>query len=188
MADQKITQLTEDTGPSTDDLIVTVDSPEGSPANKKVTLANLIALIYANAPAGYILQVINAQTSSTAYNDTSTLSDTNLSAIITPSSSNNKILILVSQNGCGKETGNTSGQLVLLRGVTDIAHLEESFASNGGTTTNLIGTVSGCYLDSPATTSATTYKTQFKSVGNTARVGVQYNSALSQITLMEIKV
>jgi hypothetical protein len=41
MADTKITALTEDTTPSTDDLIVTVNDPGGSPANRKVTLGNL---------------------------------------------------------------------------------------------------------------------------------------------------
>ena len=45
MADQKITQLSPDTTPSTDDLIVTVNDPSGTPANKKVTLADLATLI-----------------------------------------------------------------------------------------------------------------------------------------------
>ena len=42
----KITQLTEDTAPSSDDLILTVNSPGGTPSNRKVTIANL----FANAP------------------------------------------------------------------------------------------------------------------------------------------
>ena len=42
------------------------------------------------------------------------------------------------------------------------------------------------YLDSPNTTSARTYKTQFRSRANTADVTVQFNSATSFITLMEI--
>lgn len=41
MADQKITDLTADTSPSTDDLIITVNDPAGTPANRKVTIANL---------------------------------------------------------------------------------------------------------------------------------------------------
>ena len=40
-ADVKITQLTEDTAPTTDDLTVTVNNPGGTPASRKVTLANL---------------------------------------------------------------------------------------------------------------------------------------------------
>ncbi len=42
------------------------------------------------------------------------------------------------------------------------------------------------YLDSPSSTSALTYKTQFGSAGNAATVYVQDGSAASSITLMEI--
>lgn len=42
---QKVTALTEDTSPSTDDLVMTVDSPSGTAASKKVTLANLKTLM-----------------------------------------------------------------------------------------------------------------------------------------------
>lgn len=41
MADSKITDLTADTAPTSDDLVVTVNDPGGTPANRKVTLANL---------------------------------------------------------------------------------------------------------------------------------------------------
>src|ERR1051326_9158900 len=43
MADSKSSGLTADTSPTSDDLIVTVNDPGGTPANKKVTLANLFA-------------------------------------------------------------------------------------------------------------------------------------------------
>ena len=42
------------------------------------------------------------------------------------------------------------------------------------------------YLDSPASTSALTYKTQFMNPNNTAQVSCQADSATSSITLMEI--
>lgn len=42
MADQKITQLTEDTSPTSDDLLILVDDAGGTPANKKSTNANVI--------------------------------------------------------------------------------------------------------------------------------------------------
>ncbi len=40
-ADLRITDLSEDTSPTYDDLLLTVDSPAGVPVNKKVTLGNL---------------------------------------------------------------------------------------------------------------------------------------------------
>lgn len=42
MANQPITGLTADTSPTSDDLIVTVTDPAGTPANRKVTLANAV--------------------------------------------------------------------------------------------------------------------------------------------------
>lgn len=42
MADQKITALTADTSPTSDDITVTVNDPGGTPANKKVTLGNIV--------------------------------------------------------------------------------------------------------------------------------------------------
>jgi hypothetical protein len=49
------------------------------------------------------------------------------------------------------------------------------------------GSFSNAYLDSPATTSATTYKTQFSNFSNSAEVGVQIGAvAQSTITLIEI--
>jgi len=41
MADQKITELTEDTTPISTDIVATVDDPGGSPVTKKVTVGNL---------------------------------------------------------------------------------------------------------------------------------------------------
>lgn len=47
MTDQKVTQLSADTTPSTDDLVMTVNDPGGTPASKKVTLSNLFSVIWA---------------------------------------------------------------------------------------------------------------------------------------------
>lgn len=47
MADQKITQLTADATPTSDDLVVLVNDPGGTPGNKKATLANLATALAA---------------------------------------------------------------------------------------------------------------------------------------------
>lgn len=49
-ADTKITALTEDTAPTSDDLVPTVNAPGSSPANRKATLANLFK--WALVPGG----------------------------------------------------------------------------------------------------------------------------------------
>jgi hypothetical protein len=47
-ADTKISAMTADASPTSDDLVVTVNDPAGVPANRKVTFANLAAFVLAN--------------------------------------------------------------------------------------------------------------------------------------------
>ena len=134
---------------------------------------------------GKILQVVNAVYGTATSNDTSTYADTGLSATITPSDTSSKILILVNQSGITKQN-NTALALRLLRNTTTIITFEEQGAYTATTTENSVGSSSVCYLDSPATTSAVTYKTQFASLFNNNRVYVQGSSGDSTITLLEV--
>ena len=138
--------------------------------------------------AGAILQVVNATYSTTTSNSTSTYADTGLSATITPTSSSSKILVFVTQAGCGKENGNINSKiwLKLMRGSTDICTFEKSAGFTLTDVRNYIGACSTTYLDSPATTSAVTYKTQFKNDQNAVGVYLQAFSETSTITLMEV--
>jgi hypothetical protein len=140
--------------------------------------------------AGNILQVVNASTSTGASSSSSTYADTGLTATITPTSSSSKILVLITQAGCIKITNNTGINLRLMRGATQLAEFARNTGYTNTTTTNICGTESICYLDSPATTSATTYKTQFGSHANLASVSVQASdgtaSPASTITLIEV--
>lgn len=137
---------------------------------------------------GKIKQVVTATTSTETSNSTQTYADTTLTASITPTSASSTILVIVNQNGVSKSNAAAGNaiHIKLLRGASDIAIL-----SAVGLYTNsalqLTGTSSSiAYLDSPATTSSTTYKTQFKNDVTSAAVKVQTNNALSTITLLEI--
>lgn len=139
--------------------------------------------------AGNILQVVNATTSTQTTNTSSTYADTALTASITPTSASSKILIVVNQVSCGKETSNTALLLRLLRGATELIVFEKYGGYTNGTGSGWSGSCSCCYLDSPATTSAVTYKTQLASSSNTGTVYVQASnsgSPASTITLMEV--
>lgn len=137
-----------------------------------------------------LLQVVTGSTSTFASTTTSTFVDTNLTATITPTSASSKILILVSQAGLVKFSSNTGISLRLLRNSTSILQFEESACYTNATGYNGGGGASASYLDSPATTSAVTYKTQFASSANTNGVAVQnYVTAAvcnSTITLLEV--
>ena len=133
-----------------------------------------------------VLQVVNGATVTQVNTSTSTYVDTGLTATITPQSSTSKILVLVNQTGCYKDTGNTYLKLQLLRGSTSLAVFEAYGGITGNANSNGFGACSTSYLDSPATTSATTYKTQMASGTNIAQVFTQVAGSYSTITLMEI--
>lgn len=46
MADSKLTALAEDTSPSADDILYSVNDPGGTPTSKKVTLSNLLKFVH----------------------------------------------------------------------------------------------------------------------------------------------
>lgn len=137
--------------------------------------------------AGAVLQVVNANTATQASASTTTYADTNLTATITPTSATSRILVLVSQNGVYKTSFN-SGNGVNLRLVKNSTALITFVFGGTYTGTNFENTqaASTCYLDSPATTSATTYKTQLAAYNNAAAVYAQAFNETSTITLLEI--
>jgi hypothetical protein len=143
----------------------------------------------APAGGGKVLQVVSAFTATGVSNSTNTYADTNLTATITPTSATSKILVIASQNGLAKAAANSSNRIAirLLRGATTLITLGDYFLFNG-TAVEIIGeSVSFSYLDSPATTSATTYKTQFMNPQNVSSATVQFVSGHnSTITLLEI--
>jgi hypothetical protein len=142
----------------------------------------------AGGGGGKVLQVVNATYSTQVSTSTNTFVDTGLTASITPSLVSSKVLVFVSQSSVGKSAANagTYGALKLVRGATDLVNFETQFAFTNTTLEQGVAAASTTYLDSPATTSSTTYKTQVKSAGNTSAVLVQQGTSTSTITLMEI--
>ena len=138
---------------------------------------------------GKVLQVIHATNSTEATNTSATFADTGLTLAITPSATSSKILITVFNGGTGKETTTSAiganCQLKLFRDSTEISFYEQTLGYTATATTNRVasGTM---YLDSPSSTSAITYKSQFAASGGTDRAIVQGNGSMSTITVMEI--
>jgi hypothetical protein len=144
---------------------------------------------WTTAGSGKVLQVVNVIYGTETSTSSLTFADTGLTATITPTSATSKILVFMTMPTF-KDTNNTNGEFKLIRGATTIATLANA-AKNGSTAGNDIGAVAINYLDSPATTSATTYKVQFASQENNTRVVICRAGGLtnqSSITLMEIGV
>jgi hypothetical protein len=142
------------------------------------------------ASAGCVLQVVNATYSTTATTTSGTFQDTGLSATITPKFATSKILAIWAINGCYSATG-VGIETNLVRTSTQIVYTENLAAREGtGAADAGSGTSGGTYLDSPATTSATTYKCQYRSRNGSSSVTVQFSgsggTSTSMLTLMEI--
>jgi len=140
------------------------------------------------ASAGRVLQVVSSYTTTTTTTTSATPIDTALSATITPSSATSKIFVLVSSNGqTGKVGSVVNGDMYfyIVRGATQLT--SSRLGINFGVTTwNDFFPAQNCftYLDSPATTSATTYKMQI-SVGGSQSLTVP-TASFATMTLMEI--
>ena len=136
---------------------------------------------------GTVLQIIQASYSAViVVNSTTTMADTNLTATITPKSSSSKILVVVHQT-FSKSDGHVNNAVTaqIVRNSTAV-HTFAVATCYTGTLAAQIQTVSAMYLDSPATTSATTYKTQFANFQANASVAANTNNTPATITLMEI--
>jgi hypothetical protein len=129
-----------------------------------------------------ILQVVQGTATTVVGNSTTGFADTTLSASITPQSSTSKVLVIYSQN-CYSTGGTTGMGLRLLRNSTTLDTLVDIVY---GTNTGFLDHMTATYLDSPASTSALTYKTQFNRNSGGGIVYVQPNTNRSSILLFEV--
>jgi hypothetical protein len=145
----------------------------------------------AAAAGGKLLQVVYASYETQVNIASTTYTDTGISASITPSSATSKILVLAVQSGrLYRDATEVQGNVRILRGATTV--LTREYAS-GLELTGASLTAPGIqipmnYLDSPATTSSTTYKLQAKVIASssTGQVQAQFSGSLSNMILMEI--
>lgn len=140
----------------------------------------------ADMPLGSVIQVVTGTYSVDTSTTSTSFVDTGLTATITPSSATSKVLVLVTMPGVYKASvvAGSAVNLQILRSATTI-HLSTAISFNNAAhqqNTPFAASV----LDSPATTSATTYKLQVAS-GDGNQVITNVNAQASgTITLMEI--
>lgn len=144
----------------------------------------------APAGGGKVLQVVQGTLTASTQTTSTTLSDTGLTVTITPTASTSKILIMYHHltSIYANSTTGVGGRICLLRGTTNLN--VPSPSTNlylGGASGNLEwdGMFAAHYLDSPSTTSATTYKTQY-SAQSGSTLSVNPTNGTATIIAMEI--
>lgn len=144
------------------------------------------------ASGGKVLQVVSATYSTSTTIASTSFTDTGLTATITPTASTSSVLVLVSQaTFIERSTGQQGAGLQLVRGATNLisTNSEQFYIYTGDPSYSAMGAWQSInWLDSPATTSSTTYKVQLRAAStlNTGRVIAQQYSIPSTIILMEI--
>jgi hypothetical protein len=154
------------------------------PASTGTVALTGAAVVSSQLPAGTVLQVVstvygtNVSTSSTSY------VTTGLTTSITPKSATSKILVFC-QLALDAQSNPSQGYLTIYRNSTDLFPNNKGFqlyASNG----RLMGGYFIQNLDSPATTSSTTYTVYFRQTSASYTIAINQDSTNSVITLMEI--
>ena len=148
---------------------------------------------------GKVLQVIQGTTTTSTTIASTSATDTTITATITPTLATSKILVLASssvrvlKNNDGNNNATQQARVALLRGASVIVDANTTAVLRGNSENandriDFAGYYTTTFLDTPATTSATTYKIQAsaETTSNSGSVTFQYSGSLGQITLLEI--
>jgi hypothetical protein len=152
--------------------------------------------------AGGILQVVSTTKTDTFSTNAAAFTDiTGLSVTITPKSTSSTILVFGTVAGASNAAGTPRVPIRLLRGATAISigdtagSRTRTTASGTSTNATVIASIAFNFVDSPATTSATTYKLQTFGIDSTTVVinrsttdtdNANFERATSTITVMEV--
>tara|TARA_B100001093_G_scaffold263065_1_gene251496 strand:+ start:1780 stop:2289 length:510 start_codon:yes stop_codon:yes gene_type:complete len=146
--------------------------------------------------AGGIIQIQQGIITAPASTSTSgSFTDTGLTATITPTRSDSKVFCMVSLGSISASSGTSTG-FRLVRGSTDIGMPDSTALQSGFTNIydadqQILASACFNFLDSPATTSATTYKVTWRNSSSTSYLGrfngsaTDYNG-VSTLILMEV--
>lgn len=137
-------------------------------------------------PAGHVIQVVSAENTARDSISSGSFTATSLSGSITPTSSSSKILITIS-SGCNTQGSTGRADLTIYRGSTNLTTQTDGMMYVKGDNSRIQIPIAFSFLDSPSTTSSTTYTLYARNNGVTANIEVPPStSQLTTITLMEI--
>ena len=166
--------------------VVTGKITDGAILNADINASAAIAGTKINGSFGKVLQVVNAVQATEVSSNSATYADTGLTLAITPSATSSKILVIAS-NDCKKAGADTWTNIRCYRDSTEIGGTiigrKINDTDDSGTSQSVF---SFTILDSPSSTSAVTYKTQFNTNSGGGTIRINSGSGSSTICLMEI--
>jgi hypothetical protein len=169
---------------------ITLAAPSVAGTNTITLPASTGTVLTTGSPqSNGVIQVVQSSTTTqTTSSSTSYADATGFTATITPKFATSKVLIMVGANGCFKNSGNTGSalNLKLQKNGSDLIAWTSLVGTTGSSVQNYVGSNVLNYLDSPATTSATTYKVQLANNVAASFVAINQNNDTSTITLLEI--
>jgi hypothetical protein len=175
------------TGATTGDLIRTESFYVSSVLNAIPATANSVARTY--MPVGSVLQVVQSSLAGKITTSSGSFVTTGLSATITPTTATSKILATVTLVAAYTNAANREITATLYNGATNLAPTgsgpNKSFSWLYNPSAATGGNMNFTYLDSPSTTSPTTYTVYYASP-SAASVDINENGQTSFITLQEI--
>ena len=138
-----------------------------------------------NADVGTILQVVQTTlTTKLTTTSASFVEASGFNVAITPSATSSKVLVMVSTNTHNTATNAGKTYVTLAKGSSVLQANGFAFHSTNSGDDSFSSSSAFNYLDSPSTTSATTYKVYF--AGEVGTGSVNYNNSVGTITAMEI--
>lgn len=149
-----------------------------------LTVSTLTVSSIQGVSLGKIYQIVLGSTHTATSTTSTSYTNTSLSASITPTATSNRVLVcafgpLYAASG----TGNVFA--TLSRSTTSLAITSDGFALNNGSA--ILEQAAMCTIDSPATTTSTTYRVQIKSsAATTAQWGGGPNGVTQTMVLMEL--
>ena len=165
--------------------LTSADITDGIITNADIASGAAIAQSKIAGSFGKVLQVVSATTSSSVATSSQSFVTTGLTANITPSSTSNKILILCQGGEINTEASGRDCQVTIYKSSTNLGNGNAGMGTIYGASSRIHGIPSIGYLDSPSTTSSTTYAMYFRSGGGSS-VTFDANACLASIILLEI--
>ena len=135
---------------------------------------------------GKVLQAVTASFTSATSTTSHDFQNSAITLAITPSATSSKILVLVSSHGSNEAAGRAL-YYTLYRGSTNLGNGDYGMGVlYSESSTRVRASLMISMLDSPNTTSATTYTVKFRSGNNGSAVELPPTNGTSHITLQEI--